>query len=156
MIDNQTTPEEIARGQFSEQDTDSWFAIATARQLETFILCKKPYTHGNKSIETVKAIESIERAQIALNIRLAENAAKTAEKMSQQTDKLIHHTEQLTKQTATHIQFSEKLTQQTDKLITESVSLTGLTKQLRFWTIMLGVFVVVQIFIMVFDFLKHN
>jgi hypothetical protein len=33
---------------------------------------------------------------------------------------------------------------------------TALTKQLKFWTIVLGVFVVVQIVIMVFDYLKHK
>ena len=54
------------------------------------------------------------------------------------------------------IQHTEKLPQQTDKSINESASLTALTKQLRFWTIMLGAFAFVQIVIMVFDYLKHN
>ena len=98
----------------------------------------------------------IERARAALDIRLAEDAAKTADKLSQQTDRLIQHTEKLTTQTDIHIQHSEKLTLQTDKLINESGSLAVLTKQLRFWTIMLGVFALVQIIIMVFDYLKHE
>jgi hypothetical protein len=149
MIDKQTTPDAIARGEYGEQDTDSWFAIASARQLETFIFCKKPYTHGNRSVETLKAIECIERAKIALNIRLAEDTANAV-------SKLIQHTEKITVQTDKHIQHSEKLSQQTDKLIKESVTLTALTKQLKFWTIMLGVFAVVQIVIMVFDYFEHK
>ena len=114
-----------------------------------FIFCKKPYTHGNRSVETLKAIECIERAKIALNIRLAEDTANAV-------SKLIQHTEKITVQTDKHIQHSEKLSQQTDKLIKESVTLTALTKQLKFWTIMLGVFAVVQIVIMVFDYFEHK
>jgi hypothetical protein len=128
MIDNQTKPEVIAGGEYCERDIDSWFAIASARQLETFILCKKPYTRGNRCLENVKAIEAIERAQIALNIRLAEDAAKTV-------DKLIQHTEKLTTQTDIHIQHSEKLTQQTDVLVAESRKLGRLNWALIILTV---------------------
>jgi len=139
MIDNQTTPEAIARGEYAEQDIDSWFAIASARQLEQFILAKKPYTRGNRSLESVNAIESIERAQIALNIRLADDAAKTADKVSKQTEKLVQQTDQLTKLTETHIQHSQKLTQQTDILVIESKKLGRLTWALILLTIVLAI-----------------
>jgi hypothetical protein len=123
MIDNHITPEAIARGEYTEQVADSWFAIASARQLETFILCKKPYTRGNRNLDSVKATESIERAQILLNIRLAEDTANAV-------SKLIQHTEKLTVQTGKQIQHSEKLTGQTDILVAESRKLTSLTENL--------------------------
>jgi len=74
------------------------------------------------------------RAKVALEIRLAEEAAKTA-------GILIQHT--------------ELLTQQTDKLLNESASLTKLTKQLTFWTIIIGIFAAVQIVIMIIELFKH-
>jgi len=117
----------------------SYLADATPRELIEFINYFSPHQNS----------QWFHKAKVFLDVRLAEDAAKTA-------DKLIQHTEQLTRQTDTHIQHAEKLTHQTEKLLNESVSLTALTKQLRFWTIMLGVFAVVQIFIMVFDYIRHK
>ena len=115
---------------------------ASANQLrETLLLSLKS--------ENIYNNHYIKHLEIALNVRLGEAAAITAEKMAEQTNKLIQHTEQLTNQTATHIQHSEKLTQQTDRLIEESVSLTALTIQLKFWTIIIGIFAAVQIVIMI-------
>ncbi len=68
------------------------------------------------------------RAEVALEIRLAEDAAKAA-------DKLIQHTEELTDLTATHIQHAQKLTEQTDILVTESRSLRKLNWALIILTV---------------------
>lgn len=149
MFDNPIKPDAIARGEYGEPEIDKWFASASARQLETYILCKKPYTRGNRQIEAVKAIECIERATIALNIRLAEDAAESA-------NKLIQHTEKLTVQTDRQIEHSKTLTRQTDKLIAESVSLGKLTSKLYWLTWALGAFAVIQIILMVFDIWKHK
>ena len=102
MINNQTTPEAAARGEVNEQVVEKWLLNASARQLEEFILCKKPYTHGNRPAAIEAAREYIERAKLALSIRMAEDAAKTADKLSQQTEKLVQQTEQLNRMTETH------------------------------------------------------
>ena len=158
----------------SLNNADKFIQEATTRELQEFIHYINVSGPANAAL--------FERAKISIQMRLTEDAVKTAGKLSQQTDKIIQHTEQLTKQTDihihlseqlskqtdkliqhteqltrqtdVHIQYSVKLTQQTEKLIAESVSLTALTRQLRFWSIMLGVFAVVQIVIMVFDYLK--
>lgn len=116
------TPKEAAQlafgGPSELQKLDEEIINAPARWLQEFI----------HRMPTGDTSPWFHRTKVALEIRLAEDAAKTAEKM------------------ATH----------TDRLVTESISLTRLTKHLRFWTIMLGVFAVVQIVIMVFDYLKHK
>jgi hypothetical protein len=115
MIDKQFTPEVIANGGASSEIQEAFLKEASARELQRYLRCKF-------AVDT-----NFHQAKIALDIRLAEDAAETAAKMSQ-------HTAQLVK---------------------ESISLTALTRQLKFWTIMLGVFAVVQIAIMVFEYLKH-
>jgi len=144
MIAPTATPERLARGEFEQHVVEEFITTASARDLEKFILNRKPYESKNLDGKSY-----LERAVLALHVRLAEDTANAV-------SKLIQHTEKLTIQTDKHIQHAEKLTQQTEKLLVESVSLTALTKQLRFWTIMLGAFAVVQIVIMVFDYLKHT
>jgi len=116
MIDKQFTPDVIASGGASNEIKEQFLKEASARDLQKYLSCLSEF------------LPQYRHAKIALDIRLAEDAAKTAEKM------------------ASH----------TDRLVTESISLTALTKQLKFWTIILGVFAVVQIVIMVFDYIKHK
>lgn len=96
-------------------DVDNWIITATVSELQEF-------THYAITPHW------LQRAQAALDILLSDQAA-------QSTNKLIQHTEKLTKQTDTHVQHAEKLTQQTDILITESRNLTSLTKDLKWFTI---------------------
>jgi acetylornithine deacetylase/succinyl-diaminopimelate desuccinylase-like protein len=122
-------------------DADNFILNATPQQLQELIHYISPSSSVNNAL--------CERVRVALDIRLAEEAAKTAEK-------LIQHTEKLTTQTDIHIQHSEKLTQQTEKLIAESVKLSNLTKVLIWLTVALGAFAVIQIILMVFDIWKHK
>src|ERR1039457_3897189 len=78
----------------------------------------------------------IEFSRIALDIRLSEDAERTAQKLVAGTDKLV--------------QYSEELTQQTERLVSETFKLTDLTRGLNRLTFILGVLAVVQIFIMLF------
>jgi hypothetical protein len=114
IINNVEDAVHYARDAGISYDVDKWLSIALARQLLVFIC--------NMATNQLWLV----RAQAALQMRVAEDAAKTSDRLSQQTDRLIQHTEPLTKQTDTHIKHSEKLTQQTDVLITESRRLRNL------------------------------
>ncbi len=131
-------PLEVAQkawtGEIKEQDAREYLLSKSPREILEFQNHFPPNQHATS--------RWFEIAKVILDIRLAENAAKTA-------DKLIQHTEKLTQQTDIHIQHTEKLTRQTDRLVNETAKLTWLT-------IALGVFAVVQIVIMVFDYIKHK
>jgi hypothetical protein len=124
------TPKEAAKevdrvGSNPSTEVDDFLVKASARELQEFINLHSAmlYSHW------------LERAKVAVSIRLAEEQSKSA-------DKLIKHT--------------EKLTQQTDKMIEESINISKLTKVLIWLTVAIGVFAIVQILIMVFDYLKHK
>ena len=124
------TPREAAKevnrvGTNPSPEVDEFLVKASARELQEFIHLHSAmlYSHW------------LERAKVAVNIRLAEEEAKSA-------DKLIRH--------------SEKLTQQTDKMIEESINLSRLTKVLIWLTVFLGIFAVIQIVLMVYDIWKHK
>jgi hypothetical protein len=124
------TPKEAANetsraGTNPSPEVDDFLVNASARELQEFIHLHSAmlYTHW------------LERAKVAVNIRLAEEHAKSA-------DTLIKH--------------SEKLTHQTDKMIDESINLSKLTKVLIWLTVALGGFAVVQIVLMVYDIWKHK
>jgi hypothetical protein len=126
---------DIGAGSDTERKLTEFIQNSSARDLEqALLLCLR--------ISTIYNVRWIQQAETSLSIRIAEQAAES-------TNKLIQHTEKLTKQTDIHIQHSEKLTRQTDKLVNETVKLTWLT-------ISLGIFAIVQIIIMVFDYLKHK
>ncbi len=119
------TPEEIANklnnGSGGHDAARKLFISGTARELQRFIACVHVNSHWYND------------AQASLQIRLSEDAAASA-------SKIIQHT--------------EKLTQQTDKLVTESVNLSSLTKVLIWLTIALGLFAVIQIVLMFWDIFK--
>jgi hypothetical protein len=94
-------------------ELDQFIIAASARELQEYI--HRTIARGDQ--------QPYNRATIALSIRLAEDAAKT-------TDKLIQHTEKLTTQTDEHIKHAKKLTEQTNALVTESRNLTTLTQTL--------------------------
>ena len=79
-------------------------------------------------------------------------AQEAADKLLHQTNRLVQYSEKLTQQTDTLIQHSEKLTQQTDRLVEETVKLTDFTRGVFWFTIILGVFAIVQIIIMLFEY----
>ena len=137
------TPTERAMEALYDRVTDKvtfeYLASASPRELMEFINCFHPNQNSHW----------FHKAKVILDVRLAEDAAKAA-------DKLIQHTEQLTKQTDTHIQHTETLTRQTDKLVTESVNLSKLTHILIWLTVALGLFAAIQIVLMVFDIWKHK
>jgi hypothetical protein len=117
------TPIEAARLTINGDDSrwdeiNEVIVFGTAREIQEFIY----------NIDTRDHSHWYKRVTVALNIRLAEDAAKTAEKMAHQNERLVD----------------------------ESVSLTTLTKQLRFWTIALVATAIIQIAIMVVDYLKHK
>lgn len=130
----------------SNNNVEDFINEASARDLMFFIQKASPFATSPYH----------NHANIALSVRLAEDATKTAELLVQQTNRLVQYSEKLTNQTDVHIHYSEKLTQQIEELLRESISLTKLTRQLRFWTIMLGLFAVMQIVIMIYDYLKHK
>jgi hypothetical protein len=126
---------DIRSGSPEEQQCTEFLKHSTASELEdALLLCMNVGTNYN--------YRWIDQAKVSLNIRISEQAAESA-------NKLIQHTEKLTEQTDVHIQHSEKLTQQTDRLVKETIKLTWLT-------IALGVFAIVQIVIMLYDYVKHK
>jgi len=103
---------------------------ASARDLQLFIHNIQTNTTDTKGWR--------ERAEVALDIHLAEDAEQTAQKLVTGTNALV--------------ELSAKLTNQTDRLIKETFNLTELTRGLNKLTFILGVFAVIQIFVMVFEY----
>lgn len=125
------TPQEAAKiaNTFGERfdKIEEFILTASTRQLQGFI-------HLIPAHDNIRAFQL---ARISLNIRLAEDAANTAQKLSQQTEQLVHH--------------SENLTHQTDRLVRETVKLTGFTKWVFWFTVAIAIFAAIQIALMFFE-----
>ena len=124
------TPKEAAKavdinGTNPAPEVDKFIIEASARELQEFI-----HIHA-----AMRYNHWLDRATVGVNIRLAEDASKFA-------DKLVQHT--------------EKLTRQTDRLVEESANLSRLTKVLIWLTVAIGAFAIVQIVIMVFEYFKDK
>jgi hypothetical protein len=128
MSDSKLTPSEMAAKAFansiSNKEVFEYLATATPNDLQEFINYFPPHEYSHW----------FHKGRVILDVRLAEIAATS-------TNKIVQHT--------------DILTQQTEKLLNESVALTKLTKQLKFWTIIIGIFAAVQIVIMIIDLFKH-
>ena len=98
--------------------------------LEMSSVCALWLQSGNKDDSHVKSAIDDE-------IRRKETQ-ESADRLLQQTEKLVQH--------------SEKLTQQTDRLVQYTVELTRFTKGVFWLTVVLGVFALIQIVIMVFEY----
>jgi hypothetical protein len=107
---------------------------ASARDIQLFV--------HNIQTNTTDVRDWRECARIALDIRLAEDAERTAQKLVSGTDKLVQH--------------SAKLTERTDRLIQETLKLTGLTRSLNRLTFILGVLAVLQVFIMFYEYFSKS
>jgi hypothetical protein len=104
------TPIEAARHtQFGTDPNpaDEFLLNASSREIQEFI------RHLHYSNFTVWS----QRARVALDIRLAEDAAESAEKLTAQTDRLVEHTEALVLIAKEQKELAAKLERQTNKLI---------------------------------------
>lgn len=107
-------------------DVSEWLPKAPPKELLRFIILMAHEQYWSK------------RAQAALQVRLEEESAKTADKMMEQTSRLVQHTEKLTTQTQEHLQHAKTLTRQTDILVSESKKLGRLTWALIWLTVVLA------------------
>jgi hypothetical protein len=110
MWNGQFTARQIAHGETTEDVRKSFFKNAPARELEDYLSLVSPTANPWLA----------QQARVALEIRLAEEAAKTAEKMAQ-------HSEKLTQLTETMIAESKGLGEQTKVMVEESKKLGRLT-----------------------------
>jgi hypothetical protein len=85
----------------------------------------------------------------AVHLKAAVDDEIRRKEAQEAADKLLHQTNRL-------VEHSEKLTQQTDSLVEETVKLTDFTRGVFWLTIVLGVFAIVQIIIMLFEYCSKN
>jgi len=136
------TPQEAAK-------LVDWPNPSRKHEIGEFVLSASPrdlqlFVHSlNMVSPTTDSREWQSRARMALDIQLADEAERTAQKLVTGTDTIVQH--------------SSKLTEQTDRLIQETLKLTDLTRSLNRLTFILGVLAVLQVFIMFYEhFSKSN
>jgi hypothetical protein len=116
--------QDIREGSLLEQQMREFIQKSPAKDLEELLLLS--FYVGNSD-----NLHWVEQVKISLRLRIAEEAAKSA-------DKLIEHTEQLTKQTDKNIVLTETLTRQNEILVKESQKLGHITWGLFYLTIILA------------------
>jgi hypothetical protein len=125
------TPIEVARkawtGEIKEQDAREYLLSKSPRDILEF----QNHFPSNQHASS----RWFEFTKVILDIRIAEIAAESS-------NKIVKHT--------------DSLSQQTDILITESRGLSRLTSVLIWLTVSLGLFAVFQIILMVYDIWKHK
>jgi hypothetical protein len=128
---------------------------ASARDIQLFV--------HNIQTNTTDAKGWRERAEVALNVRAAEDAKKSSEKLAAQTDALAEHVKNLVeiadaqKQLANEAsKQAENLSNQTTRLVDETVKLTGFKRGVYWFTVVIGFFAFVQIVIMLFEYFSKT
>jgi len=125
---NELAPLRVAQdaweGKIKEEDARQYLLGKSPREILEFQNHFPPNQHATS--------RWFQTAKVILDIRLAEIATESA-------NKIVHHTDILTKQTEINIQYSAKLTLQTDTLLSESKKLGRLTWALILLTVVLAV-----------------
>jgi DNA anti-recombination protein RmuC len=145
------TPQEAAKlvdcpNPFRLQEIHDFVLAASARDLQLFV-------HTIRT-NTVDAKEWRERAEVALDIRLAEDAEKSTEKLAEQIEKLLEIADAQKQLAEESGKQAKNLAEQTGRLVGETLILRQFTKGVFWLTIILAVFAAVQIGIMLFDLFK--
>lgn len=127
------TIQDIRSGSHLEERLKEFIQNSTAKNLEELLLLAL-------HVGTSYNMHWVEQVKISLRLRIAEEAAKSA-------DKLIEHTEQLTKQTDKNILLTEVLTNQNEILVKESQKLGRITWGLLYLTVILALLTAALLFI---------
>jgi hypothetical protein len=127
------TIQDIKSGSYLEERLKEFIQNSTAKNLEELLLL-------SLHVGTSYNMHWVEQVKISLRLRIAEEAAKSA-------DKLIEHTEQLTKQTDKNILLIEVLTNQNKILVKESQKLGRITWGLFYLTVILAFLTAALLFI---------
>jgi len=125
--------QDIKSGSHLEERLKEFIQNSTAKNLEELLLL-------SLHVGTSYNMHWVEQVKISLRLRIAEEAAKSA-------DKLIEHTEQLTKQTDKNILLTETLTRQNEILVEESQKLGRITWGLFYLTAILAFLTAATLFV---------
>ncbi|HTX21060.1 MAG TPA: hypothetical protein VMD27_04235 [Candidatus Aquilonibacter sp.] len=127
------TIQDIRSGSVLEKRMKEFIQKSPAKDLEELLLL-------SLHVGTSYNMHWIEQVKISLRLRIAEEAAQSA-------DTLIEHTKQLTKQTDKNILLTETLTHQNEILVNESQKLGHVTWGLFYLTIILALLTAALLFI---------
>lgn len=127
------TVQDIRQGGPLEHQIREFIQKSPAKDLEELLLL-------SLHVGTNYNMHWVEQVKISLRLRIAEEAAKSA-------DTLIEHTEQLTKQTDKNILLTETLTRQNEILVKESQKLGRITWGLFYLTVILALLTAALLFV---------
>jgi hypothetical protein len=151
------TPVLDAINAYNPGATHNYLSIRMCRLL--FLLAEDAEKSSEKlAAQTDKLVEQIKKLHEISDAHklISENSGKSTDELNRQTTKLIevaHAQKQLAEEGGKH---AKNLSEQTDRLVNETVKLTKFTRGVYWLTFILGLFALIQIIVMLFEYFSQS